>query len=286
MNWDKAKNLTLLFLLVVNLFLGGLIYNAGRKYTLTSAQEDAITAYLARNGVSLYTTIPQQFKPMAAMRIQPSAYDASELAPAFFDGTENVTPEYNGARATYTRAAETLTVEGDSFVYENTANRPGFVLTRANAADVCNKFLAKHENLFDKYVLDRVEETGNGYTVSYCGKFRNRLLISNTMVFSVTADGIRRITGTYNKPLALSGEAREIISPDEALYKFVKHMNYVYGDQEILLDSMDIVYYLSETPTDSSIPLSAAPYYRFYVFSGEALVLINAYTGVVYGSVY
>jgi len=287
MNWEKAKTLTIIFLLTINAFLASLVYSAGRKYSMTTTQDLAIAQYMSRNSVSLYTTIPRNFKPMAALRIQPSQYSATALALAFFGSIDDVGRNFSGDKAVYDRGNEVLEVEGDSFEYENKAPSSGFAISRDSAVDICEKFILKHEKILGSYVLDRTKELRNGYSVTFNGKFRDRRVTSNTLVFHITEGGISRVSGVYNTPLALTGEAREIISPDEALYLFVKYIKYIYDDQEVLVNAMDLVYYLSlsEMTADSSIPRNATPYYRFrfMLLSGEAQIMINAYTGVELG---
>ena len=285
MNWEKAKTLTLIFLLLINVFLAVLVYYAGRKYTLSAAQEAAINKYMSRNNVSLNSAIPRNFRPMAALRMQAFEYSATVLALAFFGSTENVMPipNFHGGQTAFSRGGQMLVVDGNRFIYENTAPTDGFVLTLDNAIEICEKFVSMHENVLGKHVIDRymIRETWDGFSITFNGKFRNRLITSNTLVFHVTESGISRVAGVYNEPVGIMGEAREIISPDEALYLFVKRMNYIYVDQEVIVNSMDIVYHLAQVTTDSSIPLNAVPYYLF-TFNNEAQVMINAYTGAVF----
>ena len=290
MNWEKAKTLTIIFLLLINVFLAALVYNAGRRYTMSAAQELAIQQYMSRNGVSLYTTIPSSFRPMQVLRMQPSVYSVTDLTIVFFGSTDHVLPipHFLGGQA-FGRGTKRLEIKGSRFTYENAAPNDEFVLTRENAIEICEKFVSKHEKVLGRHVLDRhmIREIRDGFSITFNGKFRDWLVTSNTLIFHVTEGGIAKVFGEYNAPMALSGDAREIIRPEEALYLFVKHMNYIlYDDQKVIVTGMDIVYHLIDpVTTDSSIPLNATPCYRFWVrlHSGEAQVMINAYTGGVLG---
>lgn len=254
---------------------------------MTAAQDAIINQYMSRNGVSLYAPIPWHFRPMAALRMQSFEYSATGLALAFFGGTDDVIPmpSFYDGQTVYRRGTEELMVNGSRFTYKNNAPNDEFVLTRETAIDICKQFVSKHEKLLGSHVMDRhmVRETRtrDGFSITFNGKFRDRLVTSNTLVFHVTDGGIARVDGIYYEPVGLVGNTREIISPVEALYLFVRAMNYIYDDREVIVDGMELVYHLAEVTTDSSIPLNATPYYRFWLFYGEEQVMINAYTGGV-----
>jgi len=283
MNWEKAKTLTIVFLLLINVFLAILVYYSGHKYTMTAVHDTAIRQYMSRNGVSLNASIPRNFKPMAVLRMKPSQYDDTALAHAVFGSIDDVGSSVSDGQPVYDRGSEELRVGGDSFTYINTLPSDGYILTYDDAVNICEEFLSKHEKILGRYVFDRIRETRDGYSVIFCGKFRDRLIGSNTLVFNVTAGGISRISGVYNAPVDIKGEAREIISPNEAMYLFVEEKNFIFDEDEVIVDGVDLVYYLAERATDSSILTSATPYYRILFFVGEdsdeAQIMINAYTG-------
>ncbi len=282
MNWDKAKNLAIVFLVIVNAFLGVLIIYSNDKYNLTQAQEDAISRFMSQNKVSLYTTIPKEFKPKSQIKVMPQSFNMDELVAAFFGTTSNVEPNFQGGKSVYTHDNFRLIVEGDTFTFDNLSSAETFAFTRDTAISYCNAFIQKNKNLFRDFTFDLAKETKDGFLLTYCGKFNNFLITSNELTFYISKSGMIKAECTYNKPVSFDGAPKEIISADEALYIFVKNMNYIYGEQEIFLDSMDLVYFQGQSSTDLSIPLKATPYYRFFVFSGDAQILVNAYTGAVY----
>ncbi len=278
MNWSFAKNISIVCLIVLNILLGGLVYFTSTKYTLTSVQERALNNYLSQSNVTLNGKPVKNFAPMCALTITPYPFGTDEVRKLFFpDSSEasgiTVSLE-DGAAVLHARGGQTCTIDGNTVYYENPENFMGPAIENTEAEKTAKAFMAQAPNLFKGFALDKTYTQDGTTILEYRSKYQSSILYANALLLAVNSNGIEQAEIQMNEINGTDGAAREILSPDAALYLFVQNANYILGDEPISLDSMDIVYTDAENGT-------AVPCYRFYLEGGGQPVLINAYTNEV-----
>ncbi len=289
MNWDKAKNLTIVFLLILNICLGFLVYNNSTRYVLAQEAETAIFRALSQNNLTLYAQIPKSYKPMAPIALMPPAYDVNVLLAAFFPPDTAFTRSNEYDKVIYTdEEGNTLTISGSQVVYEAVDTQevdPTAVFTKAAAWAEADAFMEAHADLLPGYVADVPNgfETREGYRLVYRQSYKGQLLYSNAMALTLTGKGVVKAEYAYQQPLKPSREnkAREIVPPDEALFTLMSHILSLYRNKETIINQMDVVYVLLENTREEAGAQKTTPCYRFWVEGLDRPYLLNAYTGVI-----
>ncbi|MDR1665141.1 MAG: hypothetical protein LBR83_09520 [Clostridiales bacterium] len=283
MLWERAKNLMIVFFLVLNALLAWFLYRESNRYTLTQEREQAVYDVLRRNNVTRYTRIMRNYAPMRPLAISGYAYDSEALVQIFFDEPETVTAEEsNPDESVYYTDAARLVISNGYISYElisagGTAADEGAPRT-ASASALCEEFIRKH---FPDYRADgMITETG-GLRYIYRQAYQNYLVYGNFIEFFVTADGIAQIDMQYGTVLGFEGQEQEICPPDEALLTFIQRIRSLYGGAPVMLTQMDMVYYYQEEPNRRGyMVLQAVPYYRIFIEDQALPFLVNAYSNV------
>jgi len=277
MNWSRAKNISIICLLALNVLLSGLIYYTSKKYTLTSEQERNVYSFLARGSVSLTGNIVKNYAPMPALITETEPLDADAVCGWFFPKADGVETSYDDTSTVFTLGAAVLTVDGGTLSYYDADCDVEQGTTLAAAEKLCLDFLALGGDSFSGFTLDRSYEQDGIYTLEYREKYKSTVVYSDAASFTVNAAGIAEADISLGE-ISSEGNSREILSPDAAIYLLVQSLNYYFGNEPVTVEKMDIVYVGDD---NGSAGGTAEPNYRFYISGAEQPVLVNAYTGVV-----
>lgn len=280
MNWDKAKNLTIVFLVILNFFLLGLVYTTGRGYVLTAEQQSAILAVLAGRGVSVNAQIPASHRPMESIRIAPASYDTQTMLDVFFAhlplGSEIIRMTESGQIIfIHTHNAEVgqrLTISEAGVLFENFLDDDLIIDVRG--------FVARNSGVFPGYVFDGQFEDNSLVTITYRQQYRGHLFYSNFVSFTKENGVLTKIQYVHNELLNFDSNPKNILSADEALFAFLLHPR-VQGRPEVVINRMDIVYFQENIVGDEETLIKAHPAYRFYIEGDNEAILIDATTGEV-----
>lgn len=282
MLWERAKNLTLLFFLLINIVLAFFLQADRSRYNVSQEQERAIIEVLKENKISLYSKMIRQFPPMRALTVSGNYYDINALLALFFGDPEKLERLNEPGKEAYVNGDALLVISNGYISYENPSGLEGFQTNPADreaAIRLCNDFITQN------YPDYQLEETSaitdeDGLRLCYRQVFKNYIMYANFIEFLVTENGITRIDMKYGEVQDFSGLTQDICSPDEALLTFVQHSRIIYGDTPLLI-KMDIVYDQEEFSTQEHVPLQATPYYRIYVDNQEVPFMVNAYKNTI-----
>ena len=284
MDWNKAKNLIIIFLMGLNVVLLLLIFMHSPRHTLAHAQEAAILEVLRANNVAIHAPIPRSYAPMAQMRLFSPHYDMTALHAFFFDEDAVLTRTTDYEQVVYTdQHNRTLTIFSDGLVLFDGLFLSADEFGAATIREVCDALVAASA-LTPNFIFDHPDPHGiatdRGYRLEYRQLFNGQLVFGNFIAFSVTEEGIVQIAYNYASVDGFESNRRSLISPDEALFAFMRHMLNLYGiEREAVVTHMDIVYHQEESPGRDVTVFVAVPCYRFWVEGMENPYLINAYTG-------
>jgi regulatory protein YycI of two-component signal transduction system YycFG len=290
MLWERAKNLIVLFLLLLNGLLAFLLYQEQNRYILSTEREKAIISVLGQNKMTMYSEIIRKFPPMYQLRLSGYAYNTDALRTLFFGSPENSESVDVPDMEVYESIGGRLSISNGYITYEriikpgdDKASEP---VTQAHAKEICEVFIKQN---YPEYILDDIandgvlEATPEGYLrLTYRQKYNGKIIHRNFIEFLVTGNGIEEIEMQYGAVVEYYDEAIEICAPDEALLTFIQHIRSVYGSQPtpVIIDNMDIVYNQEEFSVQKDAGLTAVPFYRVFVRYNYVPFLINAYTNV------
>ncbi|MDR1533212.1 MAG: hypothetical protein LBS62_13705 [Clostridiales bacterium] len=279
MDWDKAKNILIVMLLMLNIFLGILTYLNSPRYSVAAEQEKAILDVLAQNNIEWNAVLPKRFEPLANILLTVHREDADALAAVFFKEAETVSRVDTDERAVLIQGAASLIVENGGFRYDNLNGMAG---TAGQGAEACGRIMGDLTQL-SGFVPDETE-TGTRVAV-YRQMYKDRLIYTNYVVFTMSDEGIVSVNCQYNQPAGFSAK-HEIIPPDEAAFILMNKLKNMYGGAPVAIDEMDLVFLRRDDPAEEMETERATPYYRFYVrelTNGplQPPFFVNSYTGAV-----
>ncbi len=284
MNWDKAKNIVILLLILLNVSLLGLNrYYSNERYALSRERENAIYEVLADNGIGIYTNLVDSFWPMRRLSVQITTLETDTLRKMFFeDGDEvKVTIEFN--KTILRSGTKTLTIENNLIVYEDAAQAPEMQeIDRDTALSQSNAFLNGLGEEYAAFQLDNTKKTGEGYLFEYFSQYKGNKVFSIYSKISVDGAGVRRAEISYFKTESFTGQREEICSTDEAVLTFLKEIRREGRKGSVFIDSMELGYGLQEeTEVAEGKHIRLVPCYRIHIIGREAPYMINAYTNEI-----
>ncbi len=273
MNWSRAKTLTIVFLVVLNAFLGIMLAFEQSKYVLGSARQTAIINLMEKNGIRIETPIPKFFKPRRQLTIAQNIYDEHWITETFFpDTTTDIKAQTDGERHIYSTDDAVLVLMNGYLSYDRPKGTGVYEqMDVKTALSLCGE-VVKRSGLTDFYT-DVISESEEGIRVVYCERFKGMTILTNFMDFYVTKNGIMQIDCVYGAPQGFTGTSIEVCAADEAMYSFMREARNAFGNRELFVDKMDMVYFQDDRTADAAVP-----YYRIYVRGIELPFLINAYT--------
>lgn len=279
MDWDKAKNLTIVFFLLLNILLGVLVYWEENSYIISAEQEKAIVGVLAQNKINLYTRIDREYKPMRRMELGEYDFGGEDFVRQFFDRMEEVllTEEHN--RSVFTQGDAILSIQNEYVHYQNPQGIGKKTDAKPDAADICETWI---KNLkMGSFQLEGISQEDGRHVLRYLNVYQGHVVQSNFINFVVTDQGIVEIDLSYRPPEGFSGRPQVICSADEALFTFMQQMKNMYGDRDVFINKMDMAFYVSETGQAAEGKPVAEPCYRIFV-AGEPLpFLVHGYRNVM-----
>jgi len=285
MNWDKAKNYTILFLALLNVFLGALIVAGRRDYRLDAAQLRDIKAVLDRADIGLNAPIPVSYSPMRQLALARYEYDYDTLIGLFFSRPNEVDRSDGPDKTVFRLDEVVLSVQRDGYITFDDLNGMGEPASfdEDSAKALCDGFVSKMSKSMPGLKFDSCvfEQDAGGYRIFYRQAYKNTVIYTNFMEFLVTDNGVTQMDCFYDKPLGFSGASMEICSPDVALLDFVKQITGYYGNQEysVSISRIDIVYNQEGGSAQDYESLRATPFYRITFFDGpeQKEIRVNAY---------
>ncbi|MCL2378469.1 MAG: hypothetical protein FWC77_05000 [Defluviitaleaceae bacterium] len=280
MEWEKAKSYLLLFFILLNLALGGLLFMESRRYMVTAEREQTIMTILAQNNITMDTELMRNFAPMRTMSVSGFYYNTEDLVRIFF-GSAPVQHTTNFRGYVVTRRPAELVISNGFISYNNPRGRGEITeLSSYEARELTNAFVRAY---WPDFRLDIEYAGDDGILLTYRQTYRGNWIHSNFIEFFVTEDGIVRIEMQFSQVLGWeSADQQPIVPPDEALLTFFQRVRLMAQAAPMVITHMDLVYFQEEGGTDPEVGHRAVPFYRVFVYGGGSdPFLINAITNEI-----
>ena len=285
MEWGKAKNITIIFLLILNILLGFLIFRNSKKYNLDDKQINNINLLLEQYNIKLNTQLIDKYEPIKELDLDIKKYDDKDLQNIFFMGDGEITSRWDRFSLVYEKEDEILAIDNNIVNYSNNIDNGENINNLDEAKKLCDEFI---ENMGQKgkgYSFDLSKERDGNYILEYRQSINDIIIYNNSLIFMVNEKGIRNIDYAYSLPTGYSGDLREINSIDQILFTFTVEIRNE-RDKPIDIDKIDLIYYSHRKDDKNDDKINNYPAYRiYYSYEGESpchnLMIINAYTSEI-----
>lgn len=267
MDWRRAKNILLVILVLLNVFLFINVLSVKDPFDITGKYQKDAKKALQAAGVIVTGSIPS-YAPVG--RISFSQNDPA----AFADFARRLTGlEVSGDNlpfdTVWRNAGNTLSIQGNNFIYATGNSQELFPAENLKKLDQKLKaWLKEKVNPKEVFIQDGLVQDGNTIRAEYIRKHKNLPLFSQRISLTLVDGRLTRMEGSMKILLEVkvSKSADEIISPNIVL---LTGKDKVQG----IVQSIDLGY-LSLQGDD----LYDTPVWRITLASGER-IWFNAYTG-------
>lgn len=273
MDWDKAKNYTIISLIILNILLLSLNLFNLRKNMLTNTQKKDITQVLENNSIYLDCDIPDKFQPMPSLSMDMYEFDQIKMQKLFFSDMSKVVRTNNKDEVIFKQDNNQLILMNNTFKYTGIINE---INEEKEAKSVSNTYIHNLSSVLGNYDLYNEKRISNGYSFEYFQRYNRYNIFINKAVVNIYKNNIE-ITGVYYKLNENNINNSEIISADEALFSAMWVIKQEYNTKALIND-IDLGYYYNNSLNNKSIV--AVPSYRL-VMSDNSVFYINGYSGLV-----
>ncbi|MCL2420448.1 MAG: hypothetical protein FWD03_01200 [Defluviitaleaceae bacterium] len=283
MQWNNAKNLMLVFFVLVNVLLFVIARQEASGHTLTRERENAIQMVFAQNNINMYHPIPRHFAPMRPLRIAGYDYDIDRLLLMFFPPGAVIAHTEGINRDEFVSGDRQLVISHGDIFFISGLNNEGTPDQDAAIA-LTQAFIREH---YPDFRLDtqstRVARRG-GLRIFYRQEYQGHLIHTSFVEFLVTGQEddliIEEVDIHYGRSMGFAYMYREIAGPDEALLTFVQNIRRL-RDDPVLITNMDIAFVYFQNvlgSRDAYTSVYAYPFYRIFIEGQDEPFLINAYS--------
>ncbi len=276
MDWGKAKNYIILFLMVFNLFLFVCNILSDRKYTIGTEQSDAIKTIMEKKNITLSSEIPVDYKPMQQINFSECSYDEINIQKIFFSDSEDIQRSSDFMKTLLISGDKKVSIYPDRVEFESSNIDLTSGFTEKNVTDICDGYVDKVSDYYSgltKYKAD-LSSDGLSYQVEYIQKYKGKLIFNNHILFNVYKSGTIKAEMSYF-PIKGYGSTVDICSADEALFIFAGKVDEIFVGQSVSIKRIEKGYYFGDFEKGSNIV--ATPYYRIEVSGTDQMFFINAY---------
>ncbi|MDR2899705.1 MAG: hypothetical protein LBU94_05280, partial [Clostridiales bacterium] len=192
MDWERAKNIVIVFFLMINIMLSYLIYQNNRKYTLDAESESTIVELLANNNISLYTRVLSSYEPMRNFELTYKPMDEDRFKAIFFNGQAPVLVDSQEGLKQFELEGMVLRLYENMASFENVAAEEKIELNLDNAKQICDEFITGMGDLGNGFELDIAPYfRGGEIIVEYRQQIDKIVIYNNYILFAVDRNGLR-----------------------------------------------------------------------------------------------
>lgn len=287
MNWVKAKNITIIAFILLNIILILLRYIDNRRYILSSSQQAAVITILNNNNITLLDNFvfPRHY-PKGQISLISIPFNQNNMVNIFMRDNKDTTLRVEDNLRIYENYNERVTFEGSKIIYENLGNTELYIADENDANVFSSQLIRNLGQMGSDFTLDRTLVTESEIILEYRQNYRNHILFSNYIIFTFENSTIKTIEFSYYDTDGFTGNTREVSSADEVLITFMREVRLLHQcEEEVHIEKIDLVYKQTESNLHKTTSV-AVPYYRIYYYiNGDLnvnpnIMLINAYNNM------
>ena len=273
MDWGKAKNYTIIFLVLLNIFL--FIFNliSDKRYFISDEQISNISELLQKNDIKLNAEIPTDFKPMWQVVFEKNIYDETIFQKIFFQEGEKFNRTSDFEKTILSSENKKITIFED-FVEFQSFQKSNDFSSMDKALNFSNSYIKKISEFFEGFSLYQTKDLSDCYFIEFIQKYKGIDVFNNYVKFNINKDGTFKIQIKYFKIKSSYSDAIDICSADEALFIFADEIKKMYA-KEIIVSKIEKGYYFENYTKGKNIV--SLPYYKIDIIGVEQSFFINAY---------
>ncbi len=277
MDWGKAKNYTIIFLIFLNtvLFFCNIFFN--KRYIITDEQIDSVKTILNERKVKIDAScdIPIDYSPMLQVSFGEYYYDEINIQKIFFPESGDVKRTTDFEKTILSLDDATIFIKEDIVEFESPNAFKQVPMDRESAIKACEEYALRAEEFFDDLEDYGVREFSDCYIVEYIGRYKNTSVFCNYMRFKIFKNGGMYVKLRYFPVKNLYGSEVDICSADEALFIFSEKAGEICGTENVSVLKIAKGYYFDDFVRGNKI--ISIPYYRVDVAEREEPFFVNAY---------
>lgn len=279
MDWNKAKKIILLVLVILNavLFVLNRYYNT--DYRITQSEENAVYKLLSQNEIGIYTDLIDEYKPMKELDVTVVAPNIEELKRMFFNNGETVEIEVEFDKTILRSYSATLIAKDSQLKYEcPTGTGETIGLGKDAARKLSESFMKQMGDNYSNYSLDRITYKNGGYQLEYYEYYKGYKVFCNYCIFFIDDSGIRTIDFENYEINGFVEHNRDICSSVEAVLTYIYDgKNFTPGEK--FIENIEIGYALKEfEQTVDGSKLRLVPCYYIHLLNQDEPFVVYAYS--------
>jgi len=282
MDWAKAKNIFIIFLIIMNCTLAVVSAYNKNSNTLSTDKKEAIEKLLTKNNVKLESDMPNQYSDMPIIVITYKENNSETLRNIFLGDDKEIKRSLDADTTIFKKDNLMLTINNSKInYYNNNLNGQIENLTKDEAKKTADNFFnTKLSRLYKDYKYHSINTVSDKYYINYYNEYKGCNFFSSYIKFCITSLGIENIEIVeYIKNYALDS-GRDICSADEALFTFIYEIKNKYYDNQVVIQNIELGYILQQMDKKSTEG-RAIPCYRISIKGSNQPYYINAYTNEI-----
>lgn len=276
MDTKLTKNYTIIFLVILNIFLFCVGAVSKDRYKITRNQESSVIDYLENRDIVLNTSLPKFYEPMSNINMKSMKNDDLLLQKLFFGDTQHIEVKEKFDSVIFEQN-DKMMILNDMYIYfENLEINPSYDGTEKYARQIIEPYREGLENIYGKLYREKIEQKNGKVTIDYIQKVNGYKNFNNIAHFIVNQDGAFSLNFNSYEKVKNTGAKMNIYSADEAIYSFAREIRNLVVDEKIFINYIDLGYYINNSSED--IYFTLTPYYRIYIDDNDIPFYIDAYT--------
>lgn len=243
MDWQRAKKMTLVVLVVINLLMAILNYFTSNNSTVNT-QEKNIKSLFTNNNIDIVAPIKIENEPMSRLEVRLLDYTVDEVSTIFFD-KENIKLKTEENKEIYTNDNNTITlsIEGVSAIWENTQlfesdlsklskipQQEAIAIAQSKIKDFNSiysifknlKFTKAYSSKGNFNIDTENEDFFSDWIVEFSVNTSSGYIFSGGYKFYVNENGVYKIEFNYvDISNSSNNEEKDVVDTDEALLSFM-----------------------------------------------------------------
>lgn len=208
MDWQRAKKVMLLILLITNLILFALILYRYENYKDKSTSSEFInkvTQLLKTKNISLETKIPKYKLNMKSLNVEFETYDLDKINTMFFNDMGIVSTTTRGNGRIDSKDSSFILINSRRILYERQRGQGYTINNLEDAVKASKDFLVKHGLSNTDMIITKMEKEEDQFIVEYRKLYDNKLLETSYTNFKMDKNGVRKLDRLWLNVIDESG---------------------------------------------------------------------------------
>lgn len=287
MDWAKAKTILIAVFLIINSFLGYVIWGGsnGNVGYVDSENSKRVTDYLVEKGIAVKGQIPERKTDMPSINVKYKLFLKKEIAGLLFSTEENVAESVEGSTVRLQGKTVAVSIKDNRELdYIDNSINPSQDIDEKTCSKKIREFLGRL-GMKDDGNIRRVENIGGYRRFIYSQSFKGAEIYNSTMEFYVNNSGIQRASIVWFETVRQAGKRTAVISPVVALLSVPGHnKNSATPSKEVL--EVQQGYYFGtgvNDQVDVSVVEEGTAFPVWKITTDRDIIYVNAYNEKVEG---